>query len=222
MRVPGLAGSRDAGYEGALGNGFIDVPPDTKLHEEAKEVLAFWFGAPDAPDHGQARAAWFKKDPAFDDGIRASFGALHDRAVAGELEAWAEDTRGCLALIILLDQFSRNLYRDDPRAFATDNRARALARHAIERGYDRAVLSEMRTFFYLPFEHSEALEDQNLSIRLFKGNDGVADHASKRDYARRHYDVIARFGRFPHRNALLRRASTPEELEFLKHTPSGF
>lgn len=185
-------------------------------------MLAFWFGAPDAPDYGAPREAWFERDPAFDDSIRRTFGTLHDRAVAGELDEWAGNARGCLALIVLLDQFSRNLYRNDARAFAADGRARALAVRALERGYDGDVPPELRAFFYLPFEHSEALEDQDLSVRLVAANDGVAESGTALDYAQRHHDVIARFGRFPHRNALMGRLSTPEELDFLKHTPSGF
>jgi len=198
------------------------VRPDTKTREESEKVLAFWFGAPDAPDYGRPREVWFKKDTDFDDRIRDQFGALHERAAAGELDEWAEDAFGCLALIILLDQFSRNLYRDDARAFANDVSARALARRAIERGFDRAVLPEMRTFFYLPFEHSEDLEDQKLSVSLVESNDGVADPENMRDYARRHFEIIGRFGRFPHRNAALRRVSTPEELAFLEEPGSSF
>jgi len=196
--------------------------PETTTRDEAGRVLDFWFGAPGAPEYGKPRDAWFESDPAFDARIRETFGALHRRAVAGELGRWADGARSCLALIVLLDQFSRNLHRDDPRAFAADDQARSLARQAIARGFDKAVLPEMRTFFYLPFEHSEDAADQALSMKLFEANDGVADHAQYVDFARRHREVIARFGRFPHRNAVLGRPSTEAEAEFLRQTGRGF
>jgi uncharacterized protein (DUF924 family) len=131
------------------------------------------------------------------------------------LDDWKNESRGALALVILLDQFPRNLFRDTARAFEGDALARAAARSIVDRGWDRALSPDERTFVYLPFEHSESLDDQELSLRLFEGNENF-------EWARRHWDIIKRFGRFPHRNAMLGRASTPEEIAFLKTPGSGF
>lgn len=187
------------------------------------DVLAFWFGAPDAADYGQARAAWFRKDDAFDAQIRARFLAEVEAAIAGQRGDWAACPQGALALFILLDQFPRNLFRNTARAFAGDAAALALAGHVVEQGWDCELLPVQRVFVYLPFEHSESLTDQDRSIALFAAL--AAEHtetAANLDYAHRHRDVIVRFGRFPHRNAALGRASTAAETDYLAQPGSGF
>jgi uncharacterized protein (DUF924 family) len=170
-------------------------------------VLDFWFD--------RDRKDWFEKNPGFDAEIRARFLALHETALAGGLDAWKDAPRSCLALVILLDQFPRNMFRGTARAFAADPQARAAARVIIERGWDHAMSADERMFTYLPFEHSEALEDQELSLKLFEGNPNY-------EWAHKHWKIVRRFGRFPHRNAALGRASTPEEAEFLTTPGSGF
>jgi len=185
-------------------------------------VLNLWFGEPTSPEFGQVRDSWFRKDAAFDRALGDRFGSLYDRAARGELDAWRSTATSCLALTIVLDQFPRNLFRGSAQAFGTDDRALDTARHAIAQGFDRDLLPVQRWFFYLPFEHSESLADQETSLRLW---DGLRDHpasAGAIDFARRHWDVVTRFGRFPHRNALLGRSSTPEELEFLPQPGSSF
>jgi uncharacterized protein (DUF924 family) len=174
---------------------------------DAQQLLDFWFG--------QDRRAWFEKNPAFDEEIQARFLALYEQAAAGALADWRGGPKSCLALVILLDQLPRNMFRGTARAFAADPLALAAARSIVERGWDREMSEDERSFAYLPFEHSESLEDQETSLRLFAGN-------ANYEWARRHWDIIRRFGRFPHRNAILGRESTPEETEFLKQPGSGF
>jgi uncharacterized protein (DUF924 family) len=183
------------------------------------DVLSFWFGAPDSPARGRMRKEWFKKDPAFDEQIREKFLATHEGAAAGKLDAWADTPYGALALIVVLDQFPRNLFRDSPRAFSTDAKALATARDTVERGFDRLLRRVERNFIYLPFEHSEDLATQRRSLALFGSSSSGGEVG---DFARRHYEIIARFGRFPHRNKVLGRESTAEEIEFLKQPGSGF
>jgi uncharacterized protein (DUF924 family) len=182
------------------------------------EVLDFWFG----PEPGRRRRQWFVKDPAFDAQIRGRFLEDHRRARAGELDAWLAAPESCLALVILLDQFPRNLFRGTPEAFAADARALAAARHALERGFDAGMPPARRLFFYLPFEHSENLDDQRRSVALAEPFRALPGFEDIHDYALRHLRVIERFGRFPHRNAVLGRESTPEEEEFLKQPGSSF
>jgi uncharacterized protein (DUF924 family) len=188
----------------------------------ADEILAFWFGAPGDPERGRPRQPWFAKDPAFDAEIARRFGALLDQALAGALHAWRETASSALALIVVCDQFPRNIHRGTPRAFAWDALALDAARHAVRHGYDQRMVPVERWFVYLPFEHSESLADQDEAVRLFEQLRGDADSASAIDYAHRHRDVIRRYGRFPHRNAILGRASTAEELEYLAQPGSGF
>jgi uncharacterized protein (DUF924 family) len=164
------------------------------------EIVSFWRNA--GPDK------WFEKDEAFDRAVRSKFLAVHEAAGRGELSVWEDGAEGALALVILLDQFPRNMFRGSPRAFATDPLARAVAARAIACGFDRATDETMRIFFYMPFMHSEALADQDRCVALFAG----AGHS---DYATSHRDIIAKFGRFPHRNRVLGRDSTPAEQEFL-------
>ena len=189
----------------------------------AEEVLDFWFGRPDAPHHLQTRPEWFRKDDAFDATIRERFGALIDAALRGELAGWAAQPRSALAEVIVLDQFTRNTRRGTAGMFAGDARALTVAKALVASGADRTLPGVMRQFVYLPFEHSEALADQVESLRLFGqlGRDEPA-LAGLLEWAQKHYDIVARFGRFPHRNAALGRESTPEEVEFLKQPGSGF
>lgn len=165
-------------------------------------IVQFWL------DAGPKR--WFRKDAAFDDDFRARFAAEHEAAAAGELEDWRASAEGSLALLILLDQYPRNSFRGTARMFATDAQALAVARRAIEQGFDTAVAPSLRSFFYLPFEHSEKLEDQDRALDLYTALGGETLR-----YAHIHRDIIVRFGRFPHRNPLLGRVTTPEEQKFL-------
>jgi uncharacterized protein (DUF924 family) len=167
------------------------------------DILGFWRGA--------GPQKWFKKVSAFDDAIRLKFEPTHHAAARGDYDGWAQSAEGSLALLILLDQFPRNLFRGSGHAFATDGKARAIARAAIERGFDREVDPALRNFFYLPFEHSEDIADQDYGLAL-SAEAGDADNLK---WAGIHRDIIARFGRFPHRNAALGRATTPQEQEFL-------
>ena len=169
----------------------------------AADVLAFWRAA--------GSAKWFKKDAAFDAEIARRFSALWQQAAAGSLPPGEDTPEGALGLVILLDQFPRNMFRGDARAFATDTTARAVAGRAIARGFDQAVPASERLFFYLPFEHSESEADQARAVALV---DSLGDPDLTR-WAKLHADIIRRFGRFPHRNTVLGRTSTREEQAFL-------
>ena len=168
-------------------------------------IVTFWRDA--------GRKAWFTRDEAFDEAIRERFEATHHAAARGELSGWVETAEGALALLLLADQFPRNLWRGSAHAFATDPLARSVAREARARGHDRATEPELRPFFYLPFSHSEDSADQAVGVNLAEAleREGGADAR----WARHHRDVIERFGRFPHRNAALGRRSTADELAFL-------
>ncbi|CAN5235312.1 DUF924 family protein [soil metagenome] len=166
----------------------------------AEDVVHFWKEA--------GMTHWFGTDDAFDAEFRERFLGLHERAASGQLEEWMLSAAGALALMILLDQFPRNSFRDSPRMFATDDSARALAERAIAAGFDAAVDPELRMFFYLPFEHSETMRDQDRSLALH-------ETIGFTKYAVEHRDIIERFGRFPHRNAILGRTSTDAEKKFL-------
>jgi uncharacterized protein (DUF924 family) len=184
------------------------------------EVLLFWFGPPS--ERGKAHKHWFVKSEAFDLEVRERFLAVYEDAAAGKLAHLKESAADCLALIVLLDQFPRNMFRGTARAFATDPLALEIARRAVARGFDRSLLPMERLFVYLPFEHSENLADQERACDLTQPLDLVAPELKAYSYALAHRDIIRRFGRFPHRNAILGRASTPEELEFLKGPGSSF
>jgi uncharacterized protein (DUF924 family) len=166
-------------------------------------VLAFWRAA--GPEK------WFKKNEAFDDELRRRFLETHEAAAASQLADWKATPEGALALLIVLDQFPRNMFRGSARAFAADPLARAVAEGALESGFDRKVAAAERMFFYLPFEHSESMADQERCVALFRAT-GDADALK---WAELHADIIRRFGRFPHRNAVLGRSTTPEEQAFL-------
>ena len=167
------------------------------------EVVSFWREA------GPER--WFEKDEDFDLTIRSRFLPIHEAAARGELSACEESAEGALALVILFDQFPRNMFRGSARAFATDPPARAVANRALARGFDQATDATMRPIFYLPFMHSELIADQDRCVELYAafGDAGLSKHAA------RHRDIIAKFGRFPHRNRVLGRDTTPAELAFL-------
>lgn len=186
-----------------------------------RDVLDFWFAD---GRHGY-RQIWFKRDDAFDAEIRARFGGLVVPAREGKLDDWAATPEGALALTILLDQFPRNLFRGSPEAFASDPHALALARRVLHERMDLAMTTTERGFLYLPFEHSESMEAQNQSVTVFEGLRDCPQSAAPGgviDYAWRHWHVIRRFGRFPHRNAVLGRESTPAELAYLAQPGSGF
>jgi uncharacterized protein (DUF924 family) len=190
------------------------VPP------EVRDILEFWFGM--AKGLGSPRIEWFRKDSKFDSEIRTRFGALHAKAASGGLNSWRASPEPMLALVIVLDQFSRNLYRNDPRAFAQDEMARSCAVEAILRKDDLGFIPVQRQFLYLPFEHSEALADQDRAVALMETLDAFEETQGLTAWAEKHREIIRRFGRFPHRNAILGRESTPEEVEFLKHPGSSF
>jgi uncharacterized protein (DUF924 family) len=167
------------------------------------EVLAFWRAA--------GADKWFEKDAAFDAAIRARFLDAYAAAAAGRLAAWERDAEGALALLIVLDQFPRNMFRGEARMFAADPLARAVAERAIARGFDKLYVPPERRFFYLPFTHSENLADQERCVAL---NRAAADDEGVK-WAELHAEIIRRFGRFPHRNQALGRATTPDEQAFL-------
>ena len=181
------------------------------------DVLAFWF----ADGSGVWREVWFKRTDQFDTACRGFRDALA-AALRGALDGWAASPRGALALVILLDQFPRNIHRGSRLAFAGDPAARAIADAAITAGFERALTPVERVFLYLPFEHSEDLADQDRSVALFETLAGEPDMARTIDYAHRHRDVIRRFGRFPHRNAILGRTNTPAEDIYLAEPGAGF
>ena len=183
----------------------------------AAEILEYWFGA----DASVPRDFWFRKSDTVDGEIRARFGATVEAALDGSLDHWAATPEGCLALILLLDQFTRNAFRGSPRAFAGDAAALGHARRLVDAGLDRRFEALRRWFIYLPFEHSERLADQYESLRLF-GELASDGEPGSLEWARKHFEVIRRFGRFPHRNDIVGRASTPEEVEFLKQPGSRF
>jgi uncharacterized protein (DUF924 family) len=183
----------------------------------AEEIHAFWFGPDDA-----ARDEWFRKDAAFDATIRSRFGAAVEAALAGAHGEWTGEARGSLALVILLDQFTRNIYRGTPRAFAGDPRARQVADAAVTAGQDAVLRPHERSFLYLPFEHAEDAAAQDRSIALYTALAEETGLRASLQWAEKHAAIIRRFGRYPHRNAILGRNSTPEEIVFLQESGSRF
>ena len=190
--------------------------------EQAKKILDFWFGSPEQVSYGKSRQIWFIKKSEFDREVEARFLRDYEQAAAGELDSWKSSPLSCLALILLLDQFPRNMFRGKAQAFATDWQALSAAQYAVAQGYDLELLPVQRWFVYYPFEHSENLEDQNRSVALFQQLSDDPDSADAINYALRHREIILRFGRFPHRNEILERVSTPEEEEFLQQPGSSF
>lgn len=179
-------------------------------------VLDFWFGALGSPEYGSFREMWFEGGPALDAEITARFGALYQRAAAGELDDWRDEAGPCLALILVLDQFPRNMFRGAAESFATDAKAATIAGHAVDRGYDKDLPHLFQQFYYMPFEHGENIADQRRSVALFRASADDERKPENIEYAVKHLEIIERFGHFPHRNSIVGRESTAEELEFLE------
>jgi uncharacterized protein (DUF924 family) len=178
----------------------------------SQSIIDFWFS-------DRVRAQWWGKDPAFDQEIRDRFADTYRRAVAGELAAWRETPEGRLAEIIVLDQFPRNMFRDQAAAFAQDPLARRLTHQAVASGADQDLTPRQRAFLYMPLMHSEDAADHEEAVRLFASHPDLVNNL---EFENRHKAIIDRFGRYPHRNAILGRTSTPEELEFLSQPGSSF
>jgi uncharacterized protein (DUF924 family) len=181
------------------------------MSDGMREVLEFWFDP-------ASQAHWFEPDAAFDRAVRARLGDLHRRAAAGELDDWRSSAQGCLALCILLDQAPRQMFRGEPRAFATDAKALAVAKRALAEGFDRELPVAQRQFLYLPLMHSERLADQERCVALYEAE----DLRDKLHHAVEHAEIVRRFGRFPHRNAALGRTSTAEEEAYLRAAGNQF
>ena len=190
----------------------------------AQEVLDFWFLAPASEGYGQARTEWFRKDVAFDAAIGERFGAVIDQALAGGLREWDEQgAHGILARILVLDQFTRNAHRGTPTSFAGDSLALSAAQRLVDSGADQELLPVQRWFAYMPFEHAEDARMQERSVSLFGAlAEAATGYDDALDYAHRHRGVIARFGRFPHRNEILGRANSADEIAYLSQPGSGF
>lgn len=178
---------------------------------DSQKIIDFWF-------HELRPQQWWGGSPELDQLIDGRFGTIHKAAGMAELWTWRGDAKGALAEIIILDQFSRNIYRGTDRAFAADGMALVLAQDAVDKGYDKLLELTMRQFLYMPFMHSESVKMQEQSVKLF----AASEKQENFDYALRHKEIIDRFGRFPHRNHILGRISTPEEIEFLKQKNSSF
>lgn len=183
------------------------------MRDTKEEILHFWF-------EETSPAQWFQKNDIFDGQITDRFLVTYEMAANGLCDGWSVDPDGCLALCILLDQFPRNMFRNSGRAFATDNKALLIAKHTVSKGFDQILPPIQRRFIYLPYEHSEKLADQKKSVTFFEGM--KEEDPVGYDYALRHYDVIERFGRFPHRNKILGRENTQEEEEYLAQPGTGF
>lgn len=188
-------------------------------------MLEFWFGSPD--ERGICNEAiqkrWWQKDAAFDEQVRTQFGDLHGAVVAGDHETWLGEARSLLAYVIVLDQFSRNMFRDDPRMYTNDLRAANATMRGVEAGFDQTLGLHERLFLYMPLMHAESVEHQERCVvlieKLAQLETSLAQNVS---YAERHRDIVVRFGRFPHRNDILQRESSQEEIDFLKEPGSSF
>jgi uncharacterized protein (DUF924 family) len=187
---------------------------------DAARVLRFWFGEP--PEYGSRLKRWFDKNAEFDRQVASLFSTLHAKIAAGAHKAWLDRRADCLAYVIATDQFPRHIFRGQGAAFSTDALALAAARSALEKRFDRTLRPVEQMFLYLPFQHSESLEDQTLSCRFVEPLASFPETSDVPRYALAHYEIVRRFGRFPHRNAALERESTPEEVEFLKQPGSSF
>lgn len=192
------------------------------LPERARALLDFWFGPPGDPEREDHRPIWFKSTPEHDEMLRGLFLADHERAASGAFDTWEASAESALALLLLLDQIPRNIFRDTPRAYATDAAALAAASRALARGFDRQFPAAWRKFFYMPFHHSENLADQHRATALTAS---LPDDRDRRGglgrYGLPYLEVIERFGRFPHRNTILGRVSTPEEIAFMEQAPQS-
>ncbi|GBF78786.1 DUF924 family protein [Aphanothece sacrum] len=186
------------------------------------DVLDFWFGKPDHKDYGKPNKDWFIKDSTFDEKIKLRFLSTYEKAASHKLDDWKNSPLSCLALILLLDQFPRNMFREQPQAFATDSQALEIAKYAIFQQFDCQFLAVQRWFIYLPFEHSENLSHQHQAIALFSTLQSDPYSTQAIESAYHHLNIIEQFGRFPHRNSILDRISTSEEIEFLEKPDSSF
>jgi uncharacterized protein (DUF924 family) len=200
--------------------------PSVTLPDRARALIDFWFGPPDDPGREQHREIWFRATEEFDAALRREFLADYEAAAAGALRSWEALPQGALALVLLLDQVPRNIFRENPRAYVTDAAACAAANRALERGFDRSIPPAWRIFFYMPFHHSEDLAHQRRSVALFDALPRNPDRGGAlRRYGCPYIEVIERFGRFPHRNAILGRQSTEAEIAFMaelaRERPAG-
>jgi len=197
------------------------------------DVLDFWFGncGPAGVASGETKARWYKKDPGFDSDIRERFLEIYEQLVSGQLQSWLQDARGALAAIIVLDQFSRNMFRDQARMYAADKLAQAIAHQMVENGWDKKLPGHLRCFVYMPFMHAEDKASQAQCQALFEGYLSECEQsqpemkesvASYRGYAIAHRKIVDRFGHFPHRNEIIGRRTTSEEAAFLKEKGSSF
>lgn len=192
------------------------------MTKKAQDILDFWFGKPDDSYYLKPRQEWFIKNEQFDLEIKSKFLTIHLQATRGELDNWQENCDSILALIIILDQFSRNIFRNQPEAFANDDKALELAQKAIDLKFDQQLEPVQSWFIYLPFEHSENIVHQRYCLELFSTLKDDLYSQSAIEYAQLHFDIIEKFGRFPHRNQILGRESTLEELDFLTKPSSSF
>ncbi len=183
------------------------------MKDVQKDILYFWFEQTQPPQ-------WFQVNPAFDTEIQERYGDVYDKASRGIFDDWKNDSDGCLALVLLLDQFPRNMFRGTAKAFASDGKALVISKYALSKGFDQVLSPMKRRFLYLPFEHSENLNDQRKCVDLFEKM--KKDDPLGYDYAMRHLKVIEKYGRFPHRNKILSRMSTPDEEEYLAQAGAGF
>jgi len=196
------------------------VSANGALPPRAQALIEFWFGPPGDPERETHRDIWFKSTAEHDALLERLFLADYEQAARGALAAWESAPESALALLLLLDQIPRNVFRGTPRAYATDAAARAAADRAMAKGFDATVPPAWRKFFYMPLHHSENADDQRRSIELMQAVPNDPARADNIRYAGRYLDIIERFGRFPHRNAVLGRVSTPEEIAFLKEPES--
>ncbi|SCA55832.1 putative transmembrane protein [Candidatus Terasakiella magnetica] len=188
------------------------------MSKDINRILTFWFNSINPAEMATHREEWWVKNADFDKQITDEFSEVYEKAAKGELQNWQNTPLGAVALVIALDQFPRNMFRDSKKAFATDAQARKITRHAVEMGFDQHLPLGPRLFLYLPMEHSESAVDQNASVTLINtlGDEGYSEYAVK------HQMVIEKFSRFPHRNDVLGRASTEEEIAFLNQPGSRF
>lgn len=186
------------------------------MHPLTNDILNFWFGTTDLIAPIEKREIWFKSTPEFDAALVERFSHAHEQAAAGDLDHLRDNAVDCVALVISLDQFPRNIYRGTGKAFESDPKAREISHHALAQGFDDALTLEARKFFYLPLVHSEDIADHNISVEKYQAFDDPKSLTS----AIGHREAIARFGRFPHRNKVLGRTNTPEEEEYLKIPPT--
>jgi uncharacterized protein (DUF924 family) len=194
----------------------------SRLPDRARTLLDFWFGPPGDPDRLHHRQVWFRSTREFDAAVRERFAGDHDAAIAGAYADWEEAPLSCLALVMLLDQVPRNIFRSTPRAYSSDHLALPTTNRAMARGFDREVPDAWRLFFYLPLEHSEVLADQQRGLDLLLSLPPVPGRPGDGHMTRLHLEIIERFGRFPHRNAILGRESTAAELAFLEECEHRF